>query len=50
MRLPPAQLDYMKTRFAMRKRQLAPEDPGPGEQQGDENPPPHLQGMENTQP
>jgi hypothetical protein len=39
-KLPPAQLDYMKTRFAMRKRQLAPEDPAPGEQQGDENPPP----------
>lgn len=49
-KLPPAQLDYMKTRFAMRKRQLAPEDPGPGEQQGDENPPDHLTGGPTTQP
>ena len=53
-RLPPAQLDYMKARFAMRKSQLAPEDPAPGEQQGDENPPEvtgdHLTGGEHTQP
>jgi hypothetical protein len=49
-KLPPAQLDYMKTRFAMRKRQLAPEDPGPGEQQGDENPGDHLTGGPTTQP
>jgi hypothetical protein len=57
-RLPPAQLDYMKARFAMRKRQLAPEDPQPGEQQGDENPPDehggnpgdHLTGGPTTQP
>jgi hypothetical protein len=43
-KLQPAQLDYMKARFAMRKRQLAPEDPGPGEQAGDENPPPEHSG------
>jgi hypothetical protein len=42
-KLPPAQLDYMKTRFAMRKRELAPAEPddgplpddGSGEPQGD---------------